>query len=231
MKWILNFLTSSIGRKLIMSLTGLFLVLFLVAHLAGNLQLLTDDGGEAFNAYAYFMTHNPLIKAIAYGNYLFIVLHAVVGILLYFKNKKAKGSKYAVAGKSGKTSWSASNMALLGTLILAFLFIHMGDFWFKMKFGGMPTVMSETLGIPVKDLFTRVSTAFDNPLLVGAYLIGQLVLAFHLWHGFASAFQTLGLNHKKYTPIIEGLGKIIAMVIPFGFAIIPALHYLNIYLF
>lgn len=231
MNWIVNFLTSSIGRKLVMSLTGLFLVLFLVVHLAGNLQLLANDGGESFNSYAYFMTHNPLIKFISYGNYFFIILHAVVGILLYFKNRKAKGSRYAVSGNSGETSWSSRNMALLGTLILAFIFIHMGDFWFKMKFGDMPDVTSASLGIPVKDLFTRVSTAFDNPVIVAAYLIGQLVLGFHLWHGFASAFQTLGLNHNKYTPIIEGVGKIIAILIPLGFALIPALHYLDIYLF
>ncbi|WP_235297248.1 succinate dehydrogenase cytochrome b subunit [Portibacter marinus] len=231
MNWIVNFLTSSIGRKLIMSLTGLFLILFLVVHLAGNLQLLTNDGGEAFNTYAYFMTHNPLIKFISYGNYFFIILHAVIGILLYFKNRKAKGSSYAVSGSSDETSWSSKNMALLGTLILAFIFIHMGDFWFKMKFGNMPDVMSASLGVPVKDLFTRVSTAFDNPVLVIIYLIGQVVLAFHLWHGFASAFQTLGLNHPKYTPIIQGVGKIIAILIPLGFALIPTLHYLDIYLF
>lgn len=231
MNWIVNFLTSSIGRKLVMSLTGLFLVLFLVVHLAGNLQLLTDDGGEAFNTYAYFMTHNPLIKTVAYGNYFFILLHAFVGILLYVKNRKAKGSKYAVSGGSSKITWSSKNMTLLGTLILAFIFIHMGDFWFKMKFGSMGTVESEALGIQVKDLYTRVSAAFDNPLLVAAYLIGQVVLAFHLWHGFASAFQTLGLNHPKYTPIVHGLGKIIAILVPLGFAIIPALHYLDIFLF
>ncbi len=230
MKWIIDFLTSSIGRKLVMSLTGLFLVLFLVVHLAGNLQLLADDGGESFNAYAYIMTHNPLIKVISYGNYFFILLHAIVGILLYLKNRKAKGGNYAVR-TSANGSFASKNMALLGTLILAFIFIHMGDFWLKMKLGQLVMVDSATLGHEVKDLFTRVSEAFDNPLLVVTYLIGQLILAFHLWHGFQSAFQTLGINHKKYTPIIKGLGKIIAIAIPLGFALIPALHFLNIYLF
>ena len=204
-----------------MSLTGLFLILFLVVHLAGNLQLLTNDGGEAFNTYAYMMTHNPLIVAISYGNYFFIILHAIVGILMYFKNRKAKGSRYAVSGNSGETSWSSKNMALLGTLILAFIFIHMGDFWFKMKFGEMPDVTSAALGMPVKDLFTRVSTAFDNPLIVIIYLIGQIVLGFHLWHGFQSAFQTLGLNHSKYNPIITFVGKAYSIIIPLLYAIIP----------
>lgn len=213
-----------------MSLTGLFLVLFLVVHLAGNLQLLADDGGESFNSYAYFMTHNGFIKFVAYGNYFFIILHAIVGIMIAVKNRKAKGQKYAVSSMS-ETSWSSRNMALLGTLILAFIFIHMGDFWYKMKFGDMGMVASASLGHEVKDLFTRVNVAFDNPLIVVVYVIGQIVLALHLWHGFQSAFQTLGFNHPKYTPIIKGLGKIIAIVIPVGFAIIPLLHYLNIYLF
>ena len=104
MKWLINFFTSSIGRKLIMSLTGLFLILFLVIHLLGNLQLLVDDGGVTFNAYAYMMTHNPLIKVVAYGNYFFILLHAFMGFLLWSKNKAAKGSKYAVRSDAKHSS-------------------------------------------------------------------------------------------------------------------------------
>ena len=96
MNWFVRFLTSSIGKKLIMSLTGLFLCLFLVVHLAGNLQLLLDDGGEAFNIYAYMMTHNPLIKAVSYGTYFFIILHAIQGIILAIQNRKARSSRYAV---------------------------------------------------------------------------------------------------------------------------------------
>ena len=88
MKWIANFLLSSLGKKLIMSLTGLFLCLFLVVHMLGNLQLFVDTDGEAFNLYAYQMTHNPLIKIIAYGNYFFILLHAVQGILIYYTKQK-----------------------------------------------------------------------------------------------------------------------------------------------
>lgn len=232
--WIINFLLSSIGRKIIMSLTGLFLCLFLVIHLLGNLQLLVDDGGEAFNTYAYIMTHNPLIKFISIANYFFIGLHAVVGILLFFVNRNAKGTNYAVKTKAN-ASMASKNMALLGTLILAFLFIHMGDFWLKMKMAKwypdadwLPVAQSEALSHEVIDLYVRVTAAFDNIWLVIAYLIGQLILSFHLWHGFASAFQTLGLRHKKYTPLISGLGKAFAILIPLGFAIIPIFHYLNI---
>jgi succinate dehydrogenase / fumarate reductase cytochrome b subunit len=224
MKWLITFFSSSIGKKLLMSLTGLFLILFLVVHLIGNLQLLKDDGGEAFNTYAYMMAHNPLIKIVAYGNYFFIILHAFVGISITLYNRGAKGQKYAVS-KSNKTTWASKNMALLGTLILAFTFIHMGDFWFKMKFTNeLATVSYE--GFPeVKDLFTRVSTAFSQLWIVAVYLIGMLVLSFHLWHGFQSAFQTLGLSHKKYTPLIHNVGKAYAILIPLGFAIIPIWYF------
>ena len=225
MRWLIDFFSSSIGRKVIMSLTGLFLILFLVVHLIGNLQLLNNDGGESFNVYTYFMTHNPIIKTVSYGLYFFILLHAILGIVLYFKNNSAKGKKYAVSTNEN-AGIAAKNMALLGTLIFAFLFIHMGDFWYKMKFTDQLNVANYG-GEDMKDLYTQVSTVFTDPIWVGAYIIGMIVLAFHLWHGFQSAFQTLGINHKKYTPFIEGLGKVYSIVVPLGFAIIPIYMYMN----
>ncbi len=222
MRWLIDFFYSSIGRKIIMSLTGLFLIIFLAVHLAGNLQLLKGDEGLAFNEYTYFMTHNPLIKTVSYGLYAFILLHTFVGVGLWIRNRRAKGKANAVS-TSANSSWASKNMALLGTLIFAFILIHMGDFWWKMKFGSVPMVMIE--GQEYKDLYTPVMNTFDSPLLVGAYIVGMIVLAFHLWHGFQSAFQTLGINHHKYTPIIEAIGKIYAIVIPLGFAIIPIYMY------
>jgi succinate dehydrogenase / fumarate reductase cytochrome b subunit len=224
MKWIIELLTSTIGRKLIMSLTGLFLISFLIVHLVGNLQLLKGDEGAAFNQYAYFMTQNPLIKTVSYGLYFFILLHTFVGLALWLKNRKAKGQKNAMTS-GANSSWASRNMALLGTLIFAFILIHMGDFWLKMKLDQTPMVTIE--GQSYKDLYALVVMTFEKPLFVIAYIIGMLVLCFHLWHGFQSAFQTLGLNHKKYTPIIEGLGKIFAIVVPVGFVIIPIIMYLR----
>ncbi|MBK9254462.1 MAG: succinate dehydrogenase cytochrome b subunit [Saprospiraceae bacterium] len=226
MNWILKFFDSGIGKKLLMSLTGLFLILFLIIHLVGNLQLLKDDDGEAFNTYAYFMTNNPIIKFTSYGLYFFILLHAVLGFLIALQNKAAKGKPYAVSNNRGVT-WASKNMALLGTLILAFIFIHMGDFWFKMKFTNQLEMVSYE-GFPheVKDLYARVSLAFSQLWIVVVYLVGMVVLSFHLWHGFQSAFQTLGLNHKKYTPMIKWLGSVYAIVIPAAFALIPIYHYL-----
>jgi len=226
MRWLINFLGSSLGQKIIMSLTGLFLISFLTVHLLGNLSLLSNDGGYTFNTYAYFMTTNPLIKFISIGLYFFIVLHTIQGLYITFKNRMARGSnRYAVKTKDN-TSFSSRNMALLGTLVLAFLFIHMGDFWLRMKLDWLPTVTYDGYAEPIADLYGRVAMQFQNPLIVIAYVIGQIVLALHLWHGFQSAFQSLGLNHPKYTPFIKGLGKAYSILIPAGFALIPIVHFL-----
>ena len=223
MSWITDFFTSSIGRKIIMSLTGFFLILFLLVHLVGNLQLLAGDGGEAFNVYAYFMTHNPVIMTISYGLYFFILLHTLVGIAIWWKNKKAKGQKNAVVTSVG-SSWASKNMALLGSLIFVFILIHMGDFWLKMKLDQVQYATYD--GISYKDLYAQCIVTFSEPIFVIGYVIGMVVLAFHLWHGFQSAFQTLGISHSKYTPIIKGLGRIYAILVPLGFAIIPVYMYM-----
>lgn len=225
MNWILKFLKSSIGQKLIMSLTGLFLILFLVVHLGGNLQLLKDDGGEAFNIYAYYMTHNPFIKGISYGLYFFIILHAIQGIVLWAYNKKARGSqKYAVKSAS-TTTWASRSMGLLGSLILIFIFIHMGDFWFAMKADKLPMVAYDDMDVKVADLYYKVNLSFQQLWIVAFYVLAMIGLAFHLSHGFQSAFQTLGINHDRYNPIIKGVGKIYSVIVPLGFAIIPLYYY------
>ena len=226
MSWFFRFLSSSLGQKLIMSLTGLFLISFLLVHLAGNFQLLKNDGGEAFNTYAEFMTTNPIIFAISIGLYTFILLHAIQGVFIAIKNRKAKGSKYAVS-TTENASFASKNMAILGVLVFAFLLIHMGDFWLKMKMGKLSMAEYSGYDHAVNDLYERVSIAFKVLWIVIVYVIGQIALAFHLWHGFSSAFQTLGLNHKKYTPIISFIGKSYSILIPLGFALIPILMYLK----
>ena len=142
---------------------------------------------------------------------------------MYFKNKSAKGSKYAVSPKNNST-WASKNMALLGTLILAFILMHLGHFWVRFKFfSDMPMVAHN--GGEILNAYESVSLVFSNPIWVLCYLLGLVVLALHLKHGFGSAFQTLGINHKKYTPLINGLGTIYSILIPLGFAIIPLYMY------
>lgn len=226
MAWLINFLSSSIGQKLVMSLTGLFLVVFLIVHLAGNLSILAGDGGETFNVYADFMVHNPLIKTISYSLYAFILLHAVQGIILKVKNNAAKGSRYAVRNKAS-VSFASNNMALLGILIFAFLCIHMGDFWVKMKFNPDAIDPVTYNGQVVEDIYSKVVYSFSQLWIVIVYIIGLIALFFHLWHGFESAFQTLGWNHKKYTPLIKGIGRFLSIILPLGFAILPIYVYLT----
>jgi len=221
MSWLIEFLTSSIGKKLVMALSGLFLILFLLVHLVGNLQLFYNDGGVSFNVYAHFMTTNPLVHFLSYGLYATILLHAIQGVLIAWKNKQAKGGGYAVTTYANGT-WMSKNMALLGILIFAFLCIHMGDFWWKMKFtDSMVPVSYEGYDYQVKDLYTRVMTAFKVWWIVVAYLVGLIALSLHLIHGFSSAFTTLGLAHKKYTPLIKLIGWSYSVLIPLGFAAIP----------
>lgn len=215
MGWLIQFLTSSLGKKVVMGLTGLFLILFLPVHLGGNLQLLNNDEGATFNEYAEMMAHNPFIKITSFGLYAFIIIHAIQGLLIWAANRKATGVKYAVNSNKNVT-WASKNMALLGSLLLIFIGIHMGDFWYAMKFQGE------------SNLYEKVVTSFSQLWIVIVYVISMIALGFHLVHGFGSAFQTLGLNHKKYTPIIDTLGKIYAVVISALYAIIPILMYLGI---
>lgn len=219
MKWLLDLFASSLGRKLLVALTGIFLILFLAIHLVGNLQLLKGDGGRAFNVYAAFMTSNPLIQIVSKLNFFFIVLHVVVSLLLTARNRQARGSdSYALT--SGKSSvWASRNMAVLGTLVLIFMVVHLKDFYAQMHWGGISTKTYD--GQVVRDLYTLVDFWFGKAWYVALYCFCMAALAFHLWHGFASAFQTLGLNHMKYNPVIEGAGKAFAVVVPVLYALIP----------
>ncbi len=220
MSWISNLFTSSIGRKVIMSLTGLFFVVFLLVHLIGNLQLLHDDGGNAFNHYAEFMAHNGLIQGMSWIMKFLFGLHAIQGLLLWRQNSAAKGQKYAVK-VTNNTTFAGRNMIWLGILLMVFLVLHMGDFWFQMHYGVLETQDG------VKDLAQLVAIKFASPVYVGWYVISMIVLGIHLWHGFDSAFQTLGARHPKYDGLVAGLGKFFAIALALGFAIIPILMFIN----
>ncbi|WP_226388831.1 succinate dehydrogenase cytochrome b subunit [Penaeicola halotolerans] len=226
MSWVTKTLNSTLGRKLLMALTGLFLILFLVVHLAGNLQLLLPDGGEAFNKYAATMASNPFIKVVSIGNFAFILIHVIYSIILSRHNKKSRPVEYAVSKASTNSVWASRNMGILGTVILIFLLVHLKGFYYEVKFGSTPMVSYE--GVEFKDVYAIVATAYSNILYVAFYVICMGFLSFHLSHGFASAFQTLGLNHKKYTPAIQFVGRLFSIVVPALFALIPVYMYFTI---
>lgn len=220
MSWLTEALTSTLGRKLIMAATGLFLILFLTGHLLGNLQLVSTDGGQAFNEYARFMTTAPMVKVLSYITYISIIIHVVYSIILSNYNRKARPVPYAVSQGSVSSLWSSRNMGVLGTLVLLFLVVHLKSFWYEMKFGHIPVVTYEGFG-EFKDLYTVVDVAFTQWWYVALYVFSMAALAFHLSHGFQSAFQTLGLSHKKYTPLIKKIGMGYAIIVPLAFAMIP----------
>lgn len=225
MSWITNTLTSTVGRKVIMALTGLFLILFLAVHLAGNLQLLKNDGGESFNIYTQFMSHNPLIQLVSKGNFFFILLHIFVSFTLYARNKKARPIGYKISPGNVSSSWSSRSMTLLGTLILIFILLHLRGFWYVLKFGHVP--MTTLNGIEMHDAYRLVVESYAIPGVTIFYVVSMGVLAFHLWHGFSSAFQSLGLNHVKYNGLIKVVGRLYAIAVPSLFALIPILLYLK----
>ncbi|TAH25346.1 MAG: succinate dehydrogenase [Cytophagales bacterium] len=222
MNWFLKTFSGSIGRKLLMALTGLFLCTFLIVHLIGNFQLLKQDGGEAFNFYAKFMTSNPIIKTTSYLLYSSIVLHIIVAILITLQNKKSRPQGYVVS--KNKSSWASRNMGILGTFILVFIVVHMKDFWAEYHFEDLPMYQLKD-GSMVKDLYLEVFGAFKNIYYVGLYVFCMGAVGYHLWHGFESGFQTLGLNHKKYTPWIQSSGKAFSVLIAAAFAFIPLYIY------
>lgn len=221
-------LKSSLAKKYLMALTGLFLCTFLVGHLAGNLQLFIQgaEGQQAFNEYAEFMTTFPLVKLLSYLTYACVLFHIVDGIVLTTRNRKSRPVGYVKEKGSANASWASRNMGVLGTIIAIFLVSHMQTFWYKMHFGEMP--MHDGL----KDLHTVVLAFFspENSLGIVAvlgYVLAQMALAFHLVHGFQSGFQSLGLRHPKYTPAIEKTGYLFGIGVPLLFAIIPVFLYIT----
>lgn len=250
-----HFLDSSIGRKVLMSLTGLFLCLFLIVHVIGNTQLFHNDQGLAFNQYSVFMTSFPPIKIVSYLLYITFIVHALNGLRITFQNKQARPVGYVSRKDPRSSTWASKNMALMGTIVLIFLVTHMANFWFQYKFGDVKWVQytvdtntghvigeksdyqgstenlvphesfeidKNTKIVVVKDLYGVVQVAFKEMWIVALYLIGMAALAYHLVHGFQSAFQTLGWRHRIYTPIIRGVGVwFFGIIIPLAFAAMP----------
>jgi succinate dehydrogenase / fumarate reductase cytochrome b subunit len=218
-----NIFVSSIGKKLMMSLAGLFLVFFLLVHLGINLSLIISDSREPFNKAAHFMGTNVVIKSmeiVLFGGFL---LHMIYGAYVQLQNWFARPDRYRKENYS-QTSFFSKFMIHTAAIITVFLVIHLLDFYFKAKvFGTVPLVVYD--GKEYNDLGILVIEKFK----IGAYVIFNiacfLFLAFHLLHGFQSAFQSLGLNHPFYTPLIKALGIIYTVLITAGFILIPVYIY------
>lgn len=219
MSWVTKTLTSSLGRKLIMAVTGLSLIAFLLVHCGINACIFLNDGGHTFNEAAEFMAHNLFIRVAEVGLMAGFLIHIIDGLMLWKSNNAKRPVKYAVVKGEANSTWYSRSMGLLGSLLLIFLVIHLRHFWVVSRFTDEITSGQVTL-------FGEMKEVFASPFPVVLYLVGCISLAYHLLHGFQSAFQTMGWNHPKYTPFIKCLGAGFSILIPLIFAAMPiAMHF------
>lgn len=206
-----GWLHTTVGRKVLMAVTGLFLITFLVVHLAGNLLLLRNDGGAAFNAYAEFMSTNPLIRILEIALFAGFVVHIYQGLYFIFTERRSRPQGYTINHASANSSIFSRTMRLSAIVVLVFLVVHLRHFFVEHRLLGTPLTMYESCKI-----------AFENPYYSAFYVLSMVLLAFHLAHGFYSGFQTLGLVlSKRIERVIRWAAAGFAFLVPLGFAIIP----------
>lgn len=219
---------STIGRKILMALSGLFLLVFLLQHLVIN--SLSVIGEDVFNQASHFMGTNPFVQFLAQPLLIFgVVFHLIMGMVLEYKNTNSRSVKYAMNKPSTNSSWMSRNMIISGIMVMLFLGLHFYDFWLpevNTKFieGDWSGTMA---GIDGLRYFTELHHKFESPVRVAIYVASFVFLSLHLLHGFQSSFQSVGFNHNKYTPTIKKLGNIYAILIPAGFIFIALFHHLS----
>jgi succinate dehydrogenase / fumarate reductase, cytochrome b subunit len=206
MNWMIQTLWSSIGKKLLMALTGLAFCGFLAGHLAGNLTIY--GGKDAFNSYAeHLHALGPLLTLVEWGLLFFAVVHVCTGLTLFYQNFSARTSRYVVSKRAGGRTIGSMTMPYTGILLLAFIIFHLINFHFVDKTN--------------TTIYQIVDQAFESPLYVVIYILAMIIAALHVSHGLWSAFQTIGANHIKYMPFIMALSIMFSLAVGFGFGIIP----------
>ena len=218
-----SFLSASIGRKFLMSITGLFLITFIILHMSVNLLLVFDDSGELFNIAAHFMATNPFIKIMEPVLAIGFMIHIVWSLVITAQNMKARPVRYNKTSQSGNSTWASRNMLILGALILVFLGLHIYDFWWKIKISGSPLLeMGTASGEEMHNTYALVSTLFKESVIYCLiYIAGGILLGLHVTHGFWSAFQTIGLNNDIWRRRLYILANIIGWIFAVGFSVIP----------
>lgn len=217
---------ASTGRKILMALSGFFLMVFLLQHLAINfLSVISPD---LFNETSHFMGTNPLIQFFLQPVLIFgFIFHLIMGIWLEIYNRRARPIKYAHTNPSANSTWMSRNMIVTGIMVLLFLGLHFYDFWIpEMNTKFVEGDMSGLNTAGEFRYFEEVHHKFQDPIRVGLYVLAFIFLALHLIHGFKSAFQSVGANHHKYTPAIKKLSTVYAVVVPLGFAVVALYHFL-----
>ena len=211
--WLIN---SSIGRKVVMSVTGIALILFLTFHMSMNIVALFS--GEAYNMICEFLGANwyAVVATVALG--VLTVAHIVYAFILTAQNRSARGNeRYAVTGSSPKVEWASKNMLVLGIIVLLGMLLHLFNFWYNMMFAeivGMHTQFHPADG------FAYIKETFANPVFVVLYIVWICAIWFHLSHGFWSAMQTLGINGKVWFNRWKVIGLVYTSLLMLGFLIV-----------
>lgn len=226
-----NMFTSSVGKKLVMAFTGIFLILFLIVHAGLNACIWANDEGLMFNKAAHFMGSFIVPRVLEIGLFVGIILHIVQGYMLTLENRSKRSVGYAVNYAKG-SKWYSRSMALLGTLLLMFLVMHIYHFWTPSRLGGMAGIKSLTVfdknGVAYHNLYAEMKQVFENVFVVILYVLACGSLAYHLAHGFQSAFKTIGIHNKRYHTLISTIGYGFAILIPLAFAMMPLSFYFNL---
>jgi succinate dehydrogenase / fumarate reductase cytochrome b subunit len=217
--------STSIGRKYAMALSAMFLLVFLMMHLTVNLLSLGGEDGP-FNAASYFMGYNPLIQFVMQPVLVLgVMFHFIMGFILEFKNRNARPVNYAINQSSANSTWTSRNMIISGAVILAFLGLHMYDFWLhEMIYKYVPGDGDAT---DLTRFWGELNHKFSELWRVVIYVIAFVLLGLHLAHGFQSSFQSVGARHPKYTPVIKAIGTWYSILIPAGFILVAVFHYFN----
>lgn len=216
-----SFMSSSIGKKLFMSLTGVFLMTFLMVHLGINLLLIFDDTGELFNRGAHFMVTNPIIKVVEPILAIGFLLHMVYASFITIGNMKARPVNYKRVNQSKSSTWASRNMFVLGALVLTFLVLHIMNFYWQIKVEHSVGAVHYN-GVEMHDTYTLVASLFKASLGYDLlYIAGAVFLGIHLTHGFWSAFQTIGWSNDNWRKRVEFIGNLFAILLAIGFSIIP----------
>ncbi|MFZ4715709.1 MAG: succinate dehydrogenase cytochrome b subunit [Bacteriovoracaceae bacterium] len=216
--WLKTYLSSSVGKKQLMAISGLGLTGFTVGHLAGNFLIYV--GPEAFNTYGHKLTSNPLIYGAEAGLMVLFLMHLGLALRLTIENNAARPQKYFMKVKTGRGgTFASSSMIYTGLIMFLFIISHLLHF----KFGAFYEI--DHSGVHMRDIYRLVMEAFQNPGYVAWYVISMIAIGIHLSHGIQSTFQSLGVNHPKYTPFIKKVGDVSAIFIAIGFSSIPLWAY------
>ncbi|HRB79819.1 MAG TPA: succinate dehydrogenase cytochrome b subunit [Niabella sp.] len=210
-----QFFKSAVGRKITMSLTGIFLILFLLLHAGLNACIWANDGGAMFNAGAHFMGSTIIPRVLEVGLFVFFIIHVVQGIKLTIQNRSKRSVGYAVPMGNNGSKWYSRSMGLLGSLILIFIAVHLAHFWFPNR-SNQGFLLGEEI-----NLYEKMKEVFSHIAPVIIYELGVIALFWHLLHGFQSAFRTLGLSNHRYIGLIKGLGFWYSLIICLAFFFMP----------